>query len=284
MAAVNYWFRHIWEYWWPLYPGFILAVSLLGVETWKLILAQSPLPLGAILGGLFFIVRHVPGTEGAAPKERASLAAFLREVMPIMLLLILLFGGQAFHPLLRDLLPLPSPKHFGFSLGLVAAIGWVMWRNDLGVRDFLEGVLKSSLLRMAMIIFGIMAFKGVLMRSSIMEVVRGELSLYGIHPLLIIAMLPFVSGLVTGIAFGFVGTSFPLLLSLIPPGEVIPYGLLAYGFGYMGMMLTPMHLCLLVTKDYFDADFLGIYRYLWKATAFVMLWTAGLFLLYRGIL
>ncbi len=50
------------------------------------------------------------------------------------------------------------------------------------------------------------------------------------------------------------------------------------------MMLTPMHLCLLVTKDYFDADFLGIYRYLWKAVAFVMLWTVGPFLLYRRIL
>ncbi|RLA99456.1 MAG: hypothetical protein DRG55_07825, partial [Deltaproteobacteria bacterium] len=76
----------------------------------------------------------------------------------------------------------------------------------------------------------------------------------------------------------------PLVLSLIPLGEVIPYGLLAYGFGYMGMMLTPMHLCLLVTKDYFRADFLKTYRYLWKAVLFVMLWTVGLFALYRAIL
>lgn len=284
MAAVNYWFRHIWEYWWPLYPGFILAVSLLGVETWKFILAQLPLTLGAILGGVIFIASHVPRSGGIVPRERVSVVVFLREVMPIVLLLILLFLGQALYPLFGSSLPLPPPRYLGFSLGLVVAIGWVMWKNSLCVRDLLAGVRGSSIPRMAMIIFGIMAFKGVLMGSSVMEAVREELSLYGIHPLFVIAILPFISGLVTGIAFGFVGTSFPLVLALIPHGKVIPYGLLAYGFGYMGMMLTPMHLCLLVTKDYFDADFVKIYRYLWKAAVFVMLWTTGLFLLYREIL
>ena len=27
-TAVNYWFRHLWEYWWPLYPGVMLAATL----------------------------------------------------------------------------------------------------------------------------------------------------------------------------------------------------------------------------------------------------------------
>jgi len=29
-VAINYWFRHIWEYWWPLYPGVILAMQYSG--------------------------------------------------------------------------------------------------------------------------------------------------------------------------------------------------------------------------------------------------------------
>ncbi|RLA84234.1 MAG: TIGR00529 family membrane protein, partial [Deltaproteobacteria bacterium] len=59
-AAINYWFRHLWEYWWPLYPGVILAISLLRVETWKFVLTQMPLTAGAITGGLIFIARHIP--------------------------------------------------------------------------------------------------------------------------------------------------------------------------------------------------------------------------------
>ena len=31
-ALINYWFRHIWEVSWPLYPGYILASSLLGIS------------------------------------------------------------------------------------------------------------------------------------------------------------------------------------------------------------------------------------------------------------
>ena len=28
-TIINYWFRHVWEYWWPLYPGVVLAMALL---------------------------------------------------------------------------------------------------------------------------------------------------------------------------------------------------------------------------------------------------------------
>jgi len=41
---------------------------------------------------------------------------------------------------------------------------------------------------------------------------------------------------------------------------------LAYTFGYMGMMLSPVHLCFLVTKDYYKANLLKCYRHvLWPA-------------------
>lgn len=41
----------------------------------------------------------------------------------------------------------------------------------------------------------------------------------------------------------------------------VPLGLvLAYGFGYMGMMLSPVHLCFLVTREYFGARMLDVYR------------------------
>jgi len=126
-----------------------------------------------------------------------------------------------------------------------------------------------------------MAFKGVLVRSSAIGAVKTELGLYGVPTLAIVVVLPFVSGFVTGIAIGFVGTSFPLVASLVEGGRsFLAYGVLAYGFGYMGMMLTPLHLCFLVTKDYFRADLLGSYRYLWRAALFVLGWTVTLFLIY----
>jgi len=28
LSFINYWFRHIWEYWWPLYPGILLTTVI----------------------------------------------------------------------------------------------------------------------------------------------------------------------------------------------------------------------------------------------------------------
>ena len=28
---INYWFRHLWEYWWPLYPGVLMAIAITGL-------------------------------------------------------------------------------------------------------------------------------------------------------------------------------------------------------------------------------------------------------------
>jgi len=35
---LNYWFRHIWEYVWPLYPGLILASAIVNVPLQRIIL------------------------------------------------------------------------------------------------------------------------------------------------------------------------------------------------------------------------------------------------------
>ena len=50
-AFVNYWFRHIWEYISPLYPGIVLAAAITKTPINKLLLSQLPLPLAVIVVG-----------------------------------------------------------------------------------------------------------------------------------------------------------------------------------------------------------------------------------------
>ncbi len=60
---------------------------------------------------------------------------------------------------------------------------------------------------------------------------------------------------------------------------------LAYGFGYMGMMLSPVHLCFLVTKDYFDAPMQKIYRQIVPCVLCILVYciTAHLLLSWFGL-
>jgi len=52
---------------------------------------------------------------------------------------------------------------------------------------------------------------------------------------------------------------------------------LAYTVGYMGMMLSPLHLCFLVSKDYYHASLLKSYRQLIPPVITVMVITIVLF-------
>jgi hypothetical protein len=63
-----------------------------------------------------------------------------------------------------------------------------------------------------------------------------------------------------GSTVGYVGASFPLALSLLGPspsfGRLAATTVLAFGFGFMGELLSPVHICLVVTAEYFHVRLL----------------------------
>jgi integral membrane protein (TIGR00529 family) len=288
LVAINYWFRHVWEYWWPLYPGIILSITVFGIDSWKLIAAQMPLTAGVVIGGCIFILARIPSDEkvDGANTESAQYS-FFREVAPIAVAIVVFLALQVLAIVLehQTSVSVPSLKYISLLLGLCAAIAVLVRQNAMGLSHVLASTFRLHVAAMALIILSIMAFKGILVSSQAIESVRQELATYAIPGLLIVALLPFIAGFVTGIAIGFVGASFPLVVALIPDGaSVIPYAVLAYGLGYMGMMLSPVHLCFLVTREFFCADMILAYKYLWKPVVFSLVWTTLLVAIYALIL
>ncbi len=54
---INYWFRHIWEYSLPLYPGLVLAAHISGVSLGSLILVMIPFSIIWVLLGYWIIFK-----------------------------------------------------------------------------------------------------------------------------------------------------------------------------------------------------------------------------------
>ena len=281
-TAVNYWFRHIWEFWWPLYPGVVLAVSLLQVEMWRFILIQAPLTLLAVAAGTVFLLRPLRETRSRSNSRNLQLqllGSFLWEAMPIMVVIVCI----VFLALLRNLLVLSGlsinlPSALPLILGLLACLVWVMRVNRLGFRDFLAALLHRNTVPMLLLILGIMAFKGALVDSQAVLKIREEMVQYQIPFLIVVVAMPLISGFITGITIGFVGASFPLLVPLftgLSPFDFLLHASLAYVSGYVGMMLSPVHICLLVTKDYFKSSMAASYRLLYKPAAAVMVTWMG---------
>ncbi len=269
LSFVNYWFRHIWEYWWPLYPGIILVTALSGIDLWLFVAVSFPMTLVALAGG-FSALRGPP----AAPfpivgtESRPPLGPFVKELLPILIVVFLGLGlGALLAPLLRGT-GLTVDKEIGLIAALVAAIVWVWHGNRLPFRERRRILLHPEQLRIAYMVAGILIFKGVLEVSGAVDALSGELIDWRIPLLLVTIILPFVVGGVAGITIAFVGTTFPILVSLVrSAGQgdlLIIYMVLALVSGFTGVLLSPLHLCLLLSNSYFHASPSGVYRRLWK--------------------
>ena len=285
-TVLNYWFRHIWEYWWPLYPGVVLAIALLGVDTWRFITFMAPPTLLSAIAGVIFIVLPLRGID--THRERhltwSEIKGFLWEIMPILIviLVILLLAGLTRFLHLFDI-HIEISGVTSILPGLVLAILWVCLVNHIPLRQFQAALLDKNMLSLLLLIFSIMIFKTIMTDSQAVSQVRDELMAYKIPVLLVIMILPFVSGIITGVAMGFVGASFPLIIPLFPAIQAFDYmalAALAYAFGYMGMMLSPVHLCLLVSKDYYKASLTKSYRHLLPPVIAVLI---GVVVLFFGI-
>ena len=288
-TIINYWFRHVWEYWWPIFPGVILAVALLKVETWIYISTMAPVTAISIFSGIIFILRPIRPTqqEEATQVSWKDLRSFLREILPILIIIFfILFQAALTRGLAMLGLSFTMPGALSILPGLVAALVWVAASNHLPAGRIRASLMDQGSVSILLLIVAIMIFQGVLKESQAAMQIRSELFAYRIPVSLVIMILPFLAGFITGIAVGFVGTSFPLIIPMFPENSLVGYlssAALAFTFGFMGMMLSPVHLCFLVTKDYYEASLIKSYRYLLLPALSVMGTVTGIFFLIRGL-
>jgi integral membrane protein (TIGR00529 family) len=278
-VAINYWFRHIWEYWWPLYPGVILAMQYSGLPALKFFLIQLPFTFAAILGGYLFILRKVKRSgDDHAHSGHLDAAAVLAALGPIGLLVIISLAGSALLPLIGVEGTLANLV--AMVVGLVAALAAVFAGHASAFGSTALMLKRADTWLMIVLVIGIQTFAAALScpldaaGSTLITGMRDEFIQTGIPLIAVIMLIPFISGMVTGVAFGFVGASFTIFFSLVGPHPSAAVAAattaFAYTFGYMGMMLSPMHACFVVTAEYFKTSIFGAYRYI-IGPAFVIL-------------
>lgn len=270
-VAINYWFRHIWEYWWPLYPGVILAIRYSGLPVAAYFLVQMPFTVVAVLGGYLFILKKVGRKHGDGNRNNTlHPVGALSAMGPIALLVTLSVLGSALLPLVG--IGGTRASLLAMFAGLIASLLWIFAADPRSFGPSLVLFRDRNTWLMMILVVGIQLFSSVIQYpldatgATLVTLMRDELIGAGIPLLAVIMVIPFIAGLVTGVAFGFVGASFPIVFALIGndpgPGTLAAATACAYSFGYMGMMISPMHVCFVVTGEYFKCSIYGAYRYL----------------------
>ncbi len=279
-VAINYWFRHIWEYWWPLYPGVILAMQYSRLPVITFFLIQIPFTLAAVLGGYIFILRRVKGEdERNRGYGNMDIDDVLSAMGPIGILVTISILGSAVLPLLG--IEGTLANLIAMLVGLIIALGSIFSGHTAAFRPSLRMLIRMDTWLMIALVVGIQAFSAALLcpidaaGATLITGMRDEFIRTGIPLITVIMLLPFISGMVTGVAFGFVGASFPIVFALVGPEPTTALSAattaFAYSFGYMGMMLSPMHACFVVTAEYFCVPVFGAYRYIIGPVVIILL-------------
>jgi integral membrane protein (TIGR00529 family) len=264
--VVNYWFRHILEFTWPLYLGVVLTASLLSVTLREVILAQIPLSLAMILGGVLFCSSKIKVEKSPVGSKGAFSTNLVLALMGILPVLVVVG--------LNLILSLDIALALGSTIILFGLI------RRVEIKRWWPIIRSAITLEIVVLILAVMIFKKLITVSGAIETVPSSLANFGISPIFAVMILPFTVGILTGMTSAFVGISYPVLFSFLSPNGVnYGYVMLAYGAGFAGVMLSPVHLCLVVTQSYFKADFSEIYKILLPASVVLVLCALVLVLL-----
>jgi hypothetical protein len=82
----------------------------------------------------------------------------------------------------------------------------------------------------------------------------------------VVALIAFLVGMLTGQSQGHISMVMPIVAALT--GADLQLIGVAYVFGMAGEMITPAHLCMVISVDYFKSDFV---RFWWQIFAIQMI-------------
>lgn len=242
-AAINFWFRHIFEFSSPLVPGMILACGIAGVKIGDLIVHLGWLTIVAFILGWIVMVRGLKQTvatrtEVSSEEAKRHNMDFVLSLTPVIanVVLMVAFGLQA---------------SVSMIIVVVAMIPLLMFFNrHVSVKEVFIGALDY---KMFANVICILLFIALLESTGVLALLVAAFESSPLPVPVIIGFLSFIIGLLTGISQGHVAIMMPIVAG-ISMGDLDLVGV-AMVFGVAGQMVTPTHLCLTITMDYFKSDF-----------------------------
>lgn len=245
-CAVNYYFRHVIEHFWPIYPGLLVSEAVTGLPAATVALLQSPLAAIMLIFGLIFFVRHIKLRQIERRGFFISLLGILGAIWPIGIAVVI-YGVFKLE----------------LALAILASILIVILVARPPVAAIKEAVRKGLSYKLIFLVFGILSFQTALELSGAVALLQQASIAYGLPPQLVIIVVAFTAGLLTGMFAAYVVLAYTLLAGFLYQPVIIPANiLLAFLSGYVGMMLSPAHVCLVVTNEYFKSDLIKVLRIL----------------------
>lgn len=242
-SRINFWFRHVFEYSNPINPGMIMACSIAAVPISALIVHLGWMTFFAFACGWLVLMTGFSTPD--RDEEPLSSEELRKNIFDIVLCLAPVVANFILVVFLRI-----GPA---VSMGLVVIAMIFVLRLTYRVVPVKTLFVDALDAKMLANVTAILYFIQLLTVTHILDAIVAAFNAMPLPPQIIIACVSFIIGVLTGLSQGHVAIVLPIVAAMAP-GDLTMVGI-AMASGIAGQMITPTHVCLMVTLDYFKADF-----------------------------
>jgi uncharacterized protein len=279
---LNVWFRHIW---FPIFPVssammLIISTDFANIDIYEIIIADFPAFIAFIIIGLIFLkiyIKKIPKPKTKPKKEYSGLKFLIPPILPIIIYIVFLSIFTA--------IGIENIKDFQrsiFILGVVISVLSLYFLINIDWKKYIT-ILKQSLsLNLAFAIIGIMVFRQMIEVSESNEIISSIIGGLPFHPILIVIIVPLIMGLITGYNFGAIALSYFLVEPFFEfTGiNIIGFTSLIFISSLVGYLISPIHLCNVVSSDYLKTDTTRMYKMYIPAVALLLIVQTSVVLLF----
>jgi len=256
-AAINMVFRHGLYFVYPLSTTIILTSTLAGFGIFEFISYMWPTTLVIYIIGYWVFLRGVKDVRAEKTTLNAYLLNLLNFIIYSLPLSLSIFITIYFKLALYK----------SIVIGLIVAIlihqlEMVFKRTQIGDKSILQIAKEGLNYRMIITLLGMFVFKGAVNSLDGVSVALMNVLDNGIPIELIIISSAMLLALATGSIQPAVALLVPMIIPITSDAETqILYSVLIYSSGFVGYFISPMHMCQVVTCEYFNISTRQIYKY-----------------------
>ena len=236
MAVTTTYFRHVSESFMPTYGAIILAISLAGITAGEFVVGMLPIVACIIASGCFWFLRgKVPMATGEAASENKS-----QDAMNIFI---------GLWPILAIILMVVVFKMPIYVAGAIILVAYFLVHR-FSFSEITPNFAASLQFKLYLNTFAVMTLKEFLTVSGAINALPEFFAKLPIPTFMVFMLIFFFGSIVSG-SQTIIGLCMPVAMATIPNAG-LPAVCLLMGTTYAAMQMSPTHICLTLTAEYFD--------------------------------
>jgi len=244
---INIWFRHTIFPVYPISQVLILTASLTGSTLMPVIIRQIPIVISMVIAGYLIGLWKTKPTGQREENQKTNLSSELKRFtitfFPILATIIVVVG-------------------LGVDVSIAAFLGvsvlLVIARPSFEV--FQKPFRNWATYGIPFAAYGAFLLSNIVKASGIPEIFGAFVANGSVDNLLLLIVIPAVLAFLVGSPLGGVAIGYSIMEGIV--NFTAESAALLYISSYLGYIIAPTHLCLVLTADYFKCSLGKLYKYL----------------------